>query len=360
MRFAIDFSHNDWIRAPEGQGPGRMLEIAQAADAGGIDAIWASEDPEGWDAFAALSAIAVVTERAVLGTSVTSPYPRHPNLLAASVATLDQLSAGRVVLGLGRGQPEWHGEALGVEIGQPVRVLAETVDLLRHWWSPRHRAASPPGGHFRVQGWERVTHPQQAHVPIYLAAVGPKALALAGTAFDGVIFNVLTGNDFLRAAIPRVREAAVQAGRDPAALAFILRTDVVLTEAADVVRRALDRRKNTIALISTLPGMDRLIECDGFDIPRLMDALRDVMRTEEALGAGGGFPALRREGDLAAARDIIPDALVRRLAIIGPLPVVRERLRELAALGITHVGVTPPDDAMSADAWRRLLSDLRG
>ena len=94
MRFTLDLSHHAWARDREGQAPRQTLLVAQAADAASIDAIWASEDPEGWDAFAVLSAIAAVTEKADLGTSVTSPYPRHPNLLAASVATLDRLSRG--------------------------------------------------------------------------------------------------------------------------------------------------------------------------------------------------------------------------------------------------------------------------
>ena len=81
MRFALNLSHHPWTRDRDGQAPRQTLRVAHAADAAGIDAIWASEDPEGWDAFAVLSAIAAVTESADLGISVTSPYPRHPNLL---------------------------------------------------------------------------------------------------------------------------------------------------------------------------------------------------------------------------------------------------------------------------------------
>ena len=113
MRFTLDLSHHPWTRDRERQAPRQTLHVAHAADAAGIDAIWASEDPEGWDAFAVLSAIAAVTESADLGTSVTSPYPRHPNLLAASVATLDRLSGVARCSGLGRGQAEWHRDALG-------------------------------------------------------------------------------------------------------------------------------------------------------------------------------------------------------------------------------------------------------
>src|SRR5215218_2981563 len=172
MRFTLDLSHHPWARDHGEQAPRHTLQVAHAADAAGIDVIWASEDPEGWDAFAVLGAIAAVTESAELGTSVTSPYPRHPNLLAASVATLDRLSQGRAVLGLGRGQAEWHRDALGIDTGDPLAVLGETVALLRQWWQAPHRATSPGDEYFQIRGWERVIHPRRDDVPIYLAAAG--------------------------------------------------------------------------------------------------------------------------------------------------------------------------------------------
>jgi alkanesulfonate monooxygenase SsuD/methylene tetrahydromethanopterin reductase-like flavin-dependent oxidoreductase (luciferase family) len=358
MRFTLDLSHHPWARDSAGRAVAHTLAMAQAADAGGIDAIWANEDPEGWDAFALLGAVAAVTTRAALGTSVTSPYPRHPNLLAASVATLDRLSAGRAVLGLGRGQPEWHRDALGIETGEPLTVLRETIALLRAWWHPPHQASSPPRGHFEVRNWERVIHPQRERVPILLAAAGPRALDLAGSVCDGVIFNLLSSEAFLRQAIPRVRGAAVAAGRDADALAFVLRTEVVVVETASAERRAIDRAKTLFALVATLPGMDRLIASESFDVAPLLAEVRAIMRIEETLASGGGFPALRRRGDLTAAWAVIPDDLIRELAIIGPLPVVRAKLAALAALGVTHVGVAPPAEATSAEAWRRLLEDL--
>ena len=359
MRFTLDLSHHPWTRDNTHTAPRRMLATAHAADAAGIDAIWASEDPEGWDAFVVLSAIATVTRSAALGTSVTSPYPRHPNLLAASVATLDRLSNGRAVLGLGRGQPEWHGKALGAEIGDPLVALRETIDLLRAWERPPHRASSSPDGHFAVRDWERAIHSAQERVPILLAAAGPRATALAGEVCDGVIFNLLTSPRVLRDVIPRVRSAAAAAGRNPDALWFVLRSTATIVASPEAERAALDRAKNRFALVATLPGMHRLYDVDGFDVPALIAELRIVMRTRETLAAGGGFPALRRAGDLPAARAMIPDDLIRELGITGTLPEVQARLRTLGELGITHVGAAPPPDPTSHDAWRSLLSALR-
>jgi hypothetical protein len=102
-----------------------------------------------------------------------------------------------------------------------------------------------------------------------------------------------------------------------------------------------------------------LLQTREFDVAALIGELRAIMHTSETLAAGGGFPALRREGDLAAARALIPDDLIRTLGIIGPLPAVRERLRTLTAIGVTHVTVAPPEPA-TEEAWRRLLADLAG
>jgi alkanesulfonate monooxygenase SsuD/methylene tetrahydromethanopterin reductase-like flavin-dependent oxidoreductase (luciferase family) len=185
-----------------------------------------------------------------------------------------------------------------------------------------------------------------------------KAVALAGRLANGIIFNNLTSDEALGRRIETARAAAAAAGRDPERLAFILRTHVIVT---DDPAPWLERQKNALALINTLPGMDQLIETDGFDVPALIADLRRVMRTEEALRDGTGFAALRRHADFAAARALIPTALVERLAIAGPLPRVQNRLRRLARIGVTHVSLPPPEQLFDLDerAIASLLDDLR-
>jgi hypothetical protein len=107
--------------------------------------------------------------------------------------------------------------------------------------------------------------------------------------------------------------------------------------------------------------MDRLISSEGFDVPAIIDEVRRLMGLEANLAAGGGFPGLRRHGNLPAARAAIPDDLINRLAIVGPLPMVGERLRTIAVLGITHVSLAPASGARSdeiADLLRRLRQEL--
>lgn len=364
MKFALDAGPSPWASARRNGGVAaardavrNTIAMARVADEAGIDSIWAMEDPDGWDAFAALGAMASQTERIRLGTGVTNPYFRPPALMAASIATLDHLSHGRAFLGLGRGQDEWYSRAMGIHVGKPARAVAETIDLLRQWWSPEMRASSPTGAtEFAINAWERGIRPFQEHVPIYIAAVGPVALRLAGRYADGVLFNDLSSTTFLRWAVAIVRGAAIEVGRDPDALEFYARGSLEVTGDPDA---SFERRKATVAMIHALPGMERLLESPNFDTERIIADVRAAMNTNAILERGGGFGDLRRGGDLAAARRLIPDELMRELVLAGSIDDLRTRLGELAGIGITHVFLAPLAPDATAAEVATLLADLQ-
>jgi len=124
----------------------------------------------------------------------------------------------------------------------------------------------------------------------------------------------------------------------------------------------LERKKGLIAIVHALPGMDRLLTTPEFDVSAIVDRVRRAMKTEEVLARGGGFPELRREGDLAAARRAIPTELIAHLAAVGPLDVVRARLRTLAEIGATHVFLDRsglPPDVLAIRTLLRELSEQR-
>ena len=326
------------------------------ADVAGIESVWCLEDPDGWDAFAVLGAMARETERVRLGTGVTNPYYRHPALLAASTSTLDLLSDGRAFLGLGRGQEEWYREALGIPVGKPVRALRETFGLLDQWWSPGMRSTSPDSAtEFQIRGWERVIRPLAGNIPIYLAAVGPLALRLAGQFADGVIFNDLASIDFLRESIATVRSAAREAGRDPAGLRFYSRSSVTITNDPESL---YELRKSTVIAIHALPGMERLLESDRFDVPRIIQDVRQAMNTEAILAKGGGFGDLRRGGDVQAARAAIPTELMAELVVAGSVQDVRRSLAGLVEVGVTHVFLATPGQDTTTEELADIVSSL--
>lgn len=350
MRFALSLDHRDWVRGGTSE---TTMALARRADAGGIDSFWVTEDPDGWDAFALLGAISQKTSRIRLGTGVTNPYLRHPNLIAASVATLDRLAPGRAFLGLGRGQPEWYERGLGMTPGSPLGRVAETIDLLRQWEA--HGVASIDG-EFHIDQWTRVIRPDR-RVPIYLAAVGPKALDLAGRVADGVFFNMLATPEYLARAISQVRAAATTAGRDPETLSFVANPGVLVT---DQPEKVLGGRKRFVANVLALPGMDALLENPVLDIPAIMHAVRAAMHTDEILARGGAFSDFTREGDIEAALAAMPDALVERGSAVGPLGHVQQRLAEFASVGVTEVVVDRRGLSEDPEAIQALLASLRG
>lgn len=351
MRFALSIDHRDWTRGGVAE---TTLELARRADEGGLDALWISEDPDGWDAFGLLGAISQRTSRIRLGTGVINPYLRHPNLIAASVATLDRLAPGRVFLGLGRGQPEWYERSLGMDAGSPLARLDATMSLLRQWWGPDAVASST--GAFRIDAWKRVVSPA-APPPIYLAAVGPRALDLAGRAADGVLFSFLTTPYAMRTAIAQVRASAEAAGRDPMQLQFIGNPGIVVT---DNPSPFLVGRKRFVANVLTLPGMEAMLENSELDVAGIMQRVRAHMKTDELLARGGAFADFAEHGDIAAAVAEIPDELIEAGSAVGPLDMVRERIREFAEIGLTELMVARNGLPATAGEIDTLLRALRG
>jgi 5,10-methylenetetrahydromethanopterin reductase len=333
MRLSVSATPQSWstTKHPH-QTALKTIEAARRADEAGFDTFWVSEDPDGWDAMAMLSAIAVQTERIRLGTSVVNPFFRHPSLIAASISTLDRLSNGRARLGLGRGQTEWYERGLGMDVSRPLGRLEETMRLLRQWWSGDHDAHSD--GPFHVQGWKRGFGPIQADLPIYIAAVGDKAVALAGRQADGLIFNDLASVHGISTIISDVRRSAKDAGRDAARLTFIARPRIVITNDPDPVYETI---KDGIAMIYTLPGMGKLIATENFDTEEILGRVRKVMRTEEVLRQGGAFRDMRTIGDLPAARKLIPSEMVAQLSFVGTIEEIRPRIQVYEAIGVSEI-----------------------
>jgi alkanesulfonate monooxygenase SsuD/methylene tetrahydromethanopterin reductase-like flavin-dependent oxidoreductase (luciferase family) len=362
LRFCVDSGHGI-IAGPQGHGDREgvqraireLVAFAKAADRAGVDSFWLSEDPDGWEGSQLLALIAWETDRIRVGPGVFNPWYRHPALIAASLSTLDAVSDGRAFLGFGRGQTEWYDRALGIDVAHPVTALEEAIALLRQWLARPWVARAAEGATvFPVTEWPRVTGPVQERLPIYLAAVGPKALAVGARLADGIIFNDLASITFMERAIREVRAGAEAAGRDPAALRFFARSAVTITDDPEAV---YEQRKGTVVMIHALPGMERLLETPGFDTDAMIADVRRAMRTIKVLDRGGNFPELRAAGDIVAAKKAIPAGLMRELVVAGPVEAVRARLRQFREIGVTDVFLArPPGDP---DAIGDIVDALR-
>jgi 5,10-methylenetetrahydromethanopterin reductase len=360
LQFCLDLSHHPWTRPQATRSAeamraaaGRTVRTIEAADAAGLHSVWVSEDPDGWDAFGVLGAAARTTTQIQLGTGVTNPFLRHPNLLAMSISTLDRFTGGRAFLGLGRGQPEWYRESLGMRPGTPLKMLEATIRLLRQWWAPPYRAASRSG--IDVRDWPRAIGPARERPPIYLAALGPKAVDLATRLADGLLIADFASLPFLERFVPDVLRRVEGYGRDPDRFSIFLRTGIHVTGDS---ASALRYRKTLMSILTPLPGMARHIEHPDYDIESIIGEVRAAMGTEAVLERGGNFIDLRLAANFNAARAAIPDGLINDLSYVGDAANVRAKLKRIRALGVTHVFLSAPQDP-APEAFTRQIEALR-
>jgi probable F420-dependent oxidoreductase len=194
--------------------PRRALDEARAAEALGLGTVWIGERFDTKDLPSLAGAISQVTGRVQIGAAVTVPGVRHPMVLASMGQTLQALTGERFALGLGR-SARWRWQQYGVA-APTLASLGDTADILRRLWAGETINYDGPAGTF-----PELRLPQRPDVQppaLLLAAVGPKTLALAGRAFDGVILHPFLTPDAVARSIDLARGSASKAGRDPAAL----------------------------------------------------------------------------------------------------------------------------------------------
>src|SRR3989441_9701208 len=170
-----------------------LIATAREAEALGYDSIWASE-AWSFDVFTTLTHIACHTERIKLGTNIAQLYSRTPALLASTAASLDQISGGRFILGVGASGPQviegWHG----VPYDRPVQRTREIIEICRMVWRRQEvrydgRAIKLPlpadQGTGLGKALKILTHPVRDRIPIWLASMGEKSVELTAELAEG-------------------------------------------------------------------------------------------------------------------------------------------------------------------------------
>jgi alkanesulfonate monooxygenase SsuD/methylene tetrahydromethanopterin reductase-like flavin-dependent oxidoreductase (luciferase family) len=191
-----------------------VIEAARRAEQAGFDSVWAGDSllarPRG-EPLTLLAGVAGATSHVTLGTAVLLPLLRHPLLLAHAVATLDRISAGRLIVGVGPGAelPGTHAElaALGVLSDRRVSAMLSAVERCRRLWRNEEPGLELQPRPFRADG-----------PPIWLGGSGPRMLRLAGETFDGWLPFSPTPAHYA-SGLRAMREAAERAGRDPDSVA---------------------------------------------------------------------------------------------------------------------------------------------
>ncbi|HEY3303971.1 MAG TPA: LLM class flavin-dependent oxidoreductase [Candidatus Binatia bacterium] len=299
----------------------QALERARASEAAGFDGIFfADSQLNSLDPFQVLALCAVETKRLRLGTAVSNMVYRDPSVLANSAATVNEISQGRAVLGLGTGDgPVYSLGRSATKLAEFERGLQTIRDLVRG------QSIAVAGGKERARGKVNL-RVGKLPVPVYISAEGPRSLKVAGRVADGVILG--TGFDLkvLDWARERIAEGAREVGRDPKEIdvmpAGMISVDDDGAKARNLVRSRLANRAhhNFRFTLETVPpeelgGVKRFMA--GFDISKPLEERIDP--------------------------NLVTEYLVRRFTIAGTPEECVVRVRELAAAGVKRLLLTPPE-----------------
>ncbi|MGH7910201.1 MAG: TIGR03842 family LLM class F420-dependent oxidoreductase, partial [Candidatus Dormibacteraceae bacterium] len=290
----------------------RTVERAMLAEETGHDYVWLWDSHVLWqDVYPVMALIAEHTERVRIGPCVTNPATRDPTVTASAIATLNEISGGRMEIGIGRGD-----SALRVLGHAPVslRRLEEVCRLLREL---------VPGRTACYEGTDlRLPWSAGAPAPIWVAGYGPKALRLAGRVADGVILQ-LADPDLIRWFLGFVREGAEEAGR---------RFEEIEVQAAApaYVSEDLGHAREQVRWFPALVSNHVVDLLRRYPKDQLPAGLVGYVDTRE----GYDYHEHGRVG--AGNERFVGDAIVDRFCVVGPPEACRARLDELEAAGVTQ------------------------
>lgn len=309
-----------------GLSAGQLVPFAREAEARGFESVWTGEFQN--DCLAWLQAFAGVTGRCRLGSSIANVFLRHPTVVAAAAAVIDELSDARLILGLGTSHRSIVEEALGLQMHQPLDFLEEYIQVVRATLSGEpvfHR-----GRYFQVQGFRLGARPVRSEIPVYIATLGLKAAERAGRYADGVMLTLMP-SAYIAELVERFRSAATAAGRDPSALEVVHIVPCFFSddeEAAEMAAREM------ICRYVQLPFYANMFSRAGFS--------REVERLRAALAAQR----------MREAMDAVSVRMVEELAVTGNGTGCSRMVERFRQSGVDSVVLYP--NAVDAD-WEKAI-----
>ncbi len=306
-----------------------QLALAREAERLGYATLWASE-AYGSDAATVLAWLAAHTSRVRLGSAIFQMPGRSPAMTAMTAATLDRLSGGRFVLGLGPSGPQvaegWHGQRFAHQLQRTREYVAVVrMALARERVELRGETLELPLPDGPGRALKLTVAPVQEPLPVYLAAIGPRSVALAGEVADGWI-PVLLSPEHLPEMRVALEEGAARAGRS------LERFDIAPWVHARIdadLEHARDAMRAYVALyVGGMGSRERNFYNDLVVRYGFADAAREVQ-------------ALYLEGRRREALAALPGELIDAVTLCGPPDRVRARLAAFRAAGVGTLGITP-------------------
>jgi alkanesulfonate monooxygenase SsuD/methylene tetrahydromethanopterin reductase-like flavin-dependent oxidoreductase (luciferase family) len=291
--------------------PSRSLETgverAKLADSLGFESVYTTHIA-GRDPFAVLGEFAHATERVKLGTGVTSIFARTPVAMAQAAATLDEISDGRMVLGLGVSHQVTVENWFGSTISKPITQMREYAAAV----SAILRGEPPPEGEFFSTRFQFMGYPPRPELPIYIAALSPNMLRLAGEIGDGVMLWLCAPGYIQDVVVPAVTEGREKAGKSMDDFDIVAAVPSGLTDDREA---ALGAMRGELVTYCSLPFYRRMLEGSGFS--------DEIAAFDEGMAAG----------DVDRAKAGISERMLDSLAGIGDAEAVRGAVERYQAAG---------------------------
>jgi F420-dependent oxidoreductase-like protein len=321
-----------------------QLQLVREAEAAGFDSVWAAE-AYGSDAATVLGWLAAQTERIRLGSAIFQMPGRSPALAAMTAATLDQLSDGRMMLGIGSSGPQvaegWHGQRFARQLGRTreyVEIVRKALARERLVYEGETYTLPLPNGPGKAL--KLTISPVQERIPIYLAAIGPKNTQLVGEIGDGWL-PMFFSPENVGESRKLLEEGAARSGRSLNGFDIAPSVQVAID---DEIERARDVMRPMVALY--VGGM-------GSRERNFYNALVRRYGFEEAADEIQDLYLDGRKDEAAAA---IPDELIDTVTLAGPRDHISERLAVYRDAGVGTLLVSPM--AFEPEARRRIVREL--
>ncbi|MFT5394129.1 MAG: 5,10-methylenetetrahydromethanopterin reductase [Gammaproteobacteria bacterium] len=294
-----------------------IVRAAQLAESLEYESVWVAEG-HGGDQFAILAACAMATSRVRLGTSITSIFVRSAPTIAMAAASIDDLSQGRFILGVGSSHKVQVEPEHGVTYGKPMQRTRETVAIIRALIADG--VVEHHGETINIENFDLWFEPHRRHIPIYVSAVFPKMTELCGEISDGIILTRST-----LSTAPEVRErlhaGATRAGRDANKIAV---TSLLPTSVGENRAQALARMRPGLAFYAGFfPRYNQLIANHGF--------VEEAARVREAWLAG----------DRERAEAAVTDAMIDATSVAGTPEQCQLRIEAYRDSGIELPIISP-------------------
>jgi 5,10-methylenetetrahydromethanopterin reductase len=293
----------------------KIMYYVIQAERGGFSNLWITDHFNNRNVYATLAAASIYTNRITLGPGVTNPYMVNPVSTAQTVATLEEMAPGRVVLGIGAGDKTTL-DTVGVEMRMPLAAIQESIAIIRGMLNGE--SVSHQGEVFRTSGAKFLFKTRK--IPVYVGAQGPKMLALAGKIGDGVLINACHPKD-VELAVGCVKEGLNESGKKPDEV------DIAAYTAFSVHQDLKKANKAAVPPVSFI-----VAGCP----PQLLE------RHGISVGKAGEIKEALKANDWGRAFGEVTPEMINAFSVCGTPEMCTERIAELLKSGITQFVVGSP------------------